>query len=381
MEHILDFKEARLSRWWRLLDRYLLFCISILLLMGLWLASAASVPLAEKQSRDLFHFLINQMIYGVISFSVLIVISMLPITFIRRIAIIGCFIGIIALIALPFWGSSFGKGAIRWYDFGFITVQPSEFIKPAFIIFTAWLFSLSYKEGSPPGKVISLFTLIFIMFVLVKQPDYGQALILFATWLIMFFVSGANWRQISILMGVLCLFLVFSYSAGGNFANRINNFLQETPEARTQIDYAIQAIKEGGIFGVGVGEGQVKWNLPDAHTDFIIAVAAEEYGLVSVFFIIGLFTFIVIRTYFRLREERDLFIRIAGVGLVTIIGLQAFVNMSVSARLLPPKGMTLPLISYGGSSLLASCIAFGCILAFTSERAQGYYGEGWHHGR
>ena len=191
----------------------------------------------------------------------------------------------------------------------------------------------------------------------------------------MYFVAGAPMLLLIILAGLVVFGGTIAYSNSEHFARRIDGFLSPDLDPNTQLGYATNAIREGGFFGVGVGEGQVKWSLPDAHTDFIIAVAAEEYGLICVLVIIALYAVIVVRSLLRLMKERDIFIRLAGTGLVCIFGVQAMINMGVAVRLLPAKGMTLPFVSYGGSSLIAGGIAVGMLLAFTRSRPQGAMGD------
>ncbi len=207
------------------------------------------------------------------------------------------------------------------------------------------------------------------------QPDFGQACLILFGWGVMYFVAGAPILLLVVLAALTVGVGVFSYNASEHFARRIDGFLSPDLDPTTQLGYATNAIMEGGFFGVGVGEGQVKWSLPDAHTDFIIAVAAEEYGLVLVATLIGLYALVVVRSLMRLMRERDPFIRLAGTGLVCIFGVQAMINMGVAVRLLPAKGMTLPFVSYGGSSLIATGIAMGMLMAFTRTRPQGEIGD------
>jgi cell division protein FtsW len=211
--------------------------------------------------------------------------------------------------------------------------------------------------------------------MLAMQPDFGQACLILFGWGVMYFVAGA---PILLLVGMAVLVVLcgtFAYHNSEHFARRIDGFLNPDVDPTTQLGYATDAIREGGFFGVGVGEGQVKWSLPDAHTDFIIAVAAEEYGLILVLCIIALYAIVVIRSMVRLMRERDPFIRLAGTGLACMFGVQAMINMAVAVRLLPAKGMTLPFVSYGGSSLIAGGIAVGMLLAFTRSRPQGEIGD------
>jgi len=294
---------------------------------------------------------------------------------VRRIGVLGFFAAFLALAMLPVFGTDFGKGAVRWYSLGFGSFQPSEFLKPGFIVVSAWLMAASQEINGPPGRMYSLIMTGAIVLLLALQPDFGQACLVLFSWGVMYFVAGSPIILLILLAGGAVLAGSLAYNNSEHFARRIDGFLSPDVDPRTQLGYATNAIQEGGFFGVGVGEGQVKWSLPDAHTDFIIAVAAEEYGLILVLVIIGLFTTITVRSLLRLMRERDSFIRLAGTGLACIFGIQAMINIGVAVRLLPAKGMTLPFVSYGGSSLIAGGIAMGALLAFTRTRPQGEIGD------
>lgn len=367
--------EPVLPKWWRTIDRVTLTAVLLLMAVGLLLGLAASPPLATRNGLPPFFYVQRQIFFGLLGVAAMFAMSLCSPERIRRFATIGFFISLLALILLPFFGTDFGKGAVRWFSLGFGSFQPSEFLKPMLAVFAAWLLAAGGEPGGPPGKALSLGFTMLVLGLLVIQPDFGQAALIAAGWMIMYFLSGA---PMLLLVGFAALVLLGGYAAYHNsehFARRIDGFLAADIDPRTQMGFAQNAISEGGFFGAGVGEGRVKWSLPDAHTDFIIAVAAEEYGLILVLFIIGLYATILIRSLFRLMRERDMFIRLAGTGLVVVFSMQAMINMGVAARLLPSKGMTLPFISYGGSSLLATGIAIGMLLAFTRTRPQGEIGE------
>jgi cell division protein FtsW len=207
------------------------------------------------------------------------------------------------------------------------------------------------------------------------QPDFGQAMLVLFGWGVIYFVAGAPMLLLATVIAAFSVGGVFAYNASEHVARRIDGYLASEVDPRSQIGYATNAIQEGGFFGVGVGEGQVKWTLPDAHTDFIIAVAAEEYGLILVLIILALYAAIVVRSLYRLTRERDPFTRLAGTGLACVFGVQAMINMGVAVRLLPAKGMTLPFVSYGGSSVIAAGITVGMLLAMTRTRPQGQFGD------
>jgi cell division protein FtsW len=370
-----------LPRWWRTVDKWTLFCVLALFGIGLLLGLAASVPLAEKNNLPRFYYVQRQTVFGGIALVVMLVISMMSPRQIRRLGVLGFAVAFVLILALPFIGTDFGKGATRWLSLGFVSIQPSEFLKPGFVAFCAWFMAASMEIGGPPGKLYSFFAAATVVVLLALQPDFGQASLVLFSWLVMYFVAGAPMVLLVVVLGIAVTGGFFAYGASEHFARRINGFLSPDIDPRTQIGYATNAIQEGGFFGVGVGEGTVKWSLPDAHTDFIIAVAAEEYGLIMVLTVIALYMTIVIRSLLRLLRERDPFARIAGTGLACAFGVQALINMGVAVRLLPAKGMTLPFVSYGGSSVIASGIVAGMLLALTRTRPQGEFAEILRRGR
>lgn len=367
--------EPVLPRWWRTIDKWTLASVLILFGIGIFLGLAASPPLAAKNGFAAFHYVERQAIFGGMALTVMLLTSMMSPSLVRRLGVLGFICAFIALALLPVLGTDFGKGATRWYSLGFASVQPSEFLKPGFVIIAAWLMAASQEINGPPGKTMSFFLTVVICMFLAMQPDFGQACLVLFGWGVMYFVAGAPFMLLAIMAGFVIVAGVVAYNSSEHFARRIDGFMSADVDPTTQMGYATDAIREGGLFGVGLGEGQVKWWLPDAHTDFIIAVAAEEYGLVLVVIIIALFALITLRSLVRLVRERDPFIRLAGTGLACMFGVQAFVNMGVAARILPAKGMTLPFVSYGGSSLIAGGIALGMLLAFTRERPQGALGD------
>ncbi|NBD30081.1 MAG: putative lipid II flippase FtsW [Alphaproteobacteria bacterium] len=364
-----------LPRWWRTVDRWTLSCVLALFGIGLLLGLAASPPLAERNGLAPFHYVQRQAFFGAVAIAVMFVTSMLSPTLVRRLAVLGFLAAFIAMLGLPFFGTDFGKGAVRWYSLGFGSFQPSEFLKPGFVVVAAWFMAASQQLGGPPGKSYSFGLTLIIVMLLAMQPDFGQAALILFGWGVMYFVAGAPLLLLIAIAAMVVFGGTLAYSNSEHFARRIDGFLSPELDPRTQLGYATNAIREGGFFGVGVGEGQVKWSLPDAHTDFIIAVAAEEYGLICVLAIILLYMAIVLRSLMRLMKERDPFIRLAGCGLAAMVGVQAMINMGVAVRLLPAKGMTLPFVSYGGSSVIASGIAVGMLLALTRTRPQGEIGD------
>ncbi|WP_299358196.1 putative peptidoglycan glycosyltransferase FtsW [uncultured Paracoccus sp.] len=364
-----------LPRWWRTLDKWTLACVVGLFAIGILLGLAASVPLAEKNGLPRFHYVIRQGVFGGVALMVLLVMSMLPPVQVRRLGVLLFSASFLLVLALPVIGTDFGKGATRWLSLGFTSVQPSEFLKPGLVALVGWFMASSQQVGGPPGKTYAAGVTLIVVVLLALQPDFGQASLVLFSWGVMYFIAGASMIYLVGAVGLTVLGGMFAYANSEHFARRINGFLSPEIDPRTQIGYATNAIQEGGFFGVGVGEGTVKWSLPDAHTDFIIAVAAEEYGFVMVLAIILLYATVVSRSLLRLMGERDPFARIAGTGLACAFGVQALINMGVAVRLLPAKGMTLPFVSYGGSSLVASGIAMGMLLALTRTRPQGDIGD------
>ena len=374
-------RDPVLPRWWRTIDRWSMTSVFVLFGIGLLLGLAASVPLANRNNLDPYFYVQKQAIFGTMAMAAMIFISMTSPVAVRRLGILGFAAALVLVMILPLVGADRGKGAVRWLSVAGFSLQPSEFLKPGFVIVTAWLMAAAQDLRGPPGRLISFVILIVVVGFLAMQPDFGQSALIIFAWAVVYFVAGAPMVLIATVMGIVSAGAVFAYQNSEHFARRIDGFLSPEVDPRTQLGYAANAIQEGGFFGVGVGEGQVKWSLPDAHTDFIIAVAAEEYGLVLVLAIIALYGTVVVRSMFRLMRERDPFIRLAGAGLAAIFAVQAMINMGVAVRLLPAKGMTLPFVSYGGSSVIAAGITVGALLAMTRSRPQGQIGDIFRRGR
>lgn len=368
-------RDPVLPRWWRTIDRWSMTSVFVLFGIGLLLGLAASVPLANRNNLDPYFYVQKQAIFGTMAMAAMIFISMTSPVAVRRLGILGFAAALVLVMILPLVGADRGKGAVRWLSVAGFSLQPSEFLKPGFVIVTAWLMAAAQDLRGPPGRLISFVILIVVVGFLAMQPDFGQSALIIFAWAVVYFVAGAPMVLIATVMGIVSAGAVFAYQNSEHFARRIDGFLSPEVDPRTQLGYAANAIQEGGFFGVGVGEGQVKWSLPDAHTDFIIAVAAEEYGLILVLLILALFGVIVVRSLIRLMAERDPFTRLAGSGLACIFGVQAMINMGVAVRLLPAKGMTLPFVSYGGSSVIAAGITVGMMLALTRSRPRDRMAE------
>ena len=363
-----DVEENLLYRWWLTVDKTSIFLILILMFLGLLMCMASSTELAVENGKGSFFYVGKQAIFCVVGFVILIGLSMSSIKFIRRISIILFFFSLSLLIVIPIFGTDFGKGAYRWLSLGFISFQPSELIKPFYVIFASWLFVSSIEKAGLPGISISAVVSLILIGLLVLQPDFGQASLIIATWSIIYFASGAPVLLLIIVAASAAAFGFYIFKSYSYVADRITNFMSSEIDPLSQLGRARSAIQEGGYLGVGLGEGKVKVHLPDAHTDFIIAVAAEEYGLILCFLIIGLIGFLVIRAIFLLSKVESFFIRLSGTGIAGLIGMQALINLAVTVRLIPAKGMTLPFISYGGSSLISVSILCGILLCLTKRR-------------
>ncbi|MCI4661350.1 MAG: putative lipid II flippase FtsW [Neomegalonema sp.] len=356
------------SLWSRSVDTTTIGLALCLFAIGVVLAFAASPPLAKSNGLEPFFYAWRHLLFGLPTFGVMFAVSFLSARNIRRFGTILALLGLIALILLPFYGVSHAKGAIRWFSMGGISVQPTEFLKPGLVIACAWTLSaLSEKDRQVAwmGALLSFFLIAVTVGMLVSQPDYGQAALIVAVWGAMFFISGAAPWLLLIVLALAAGVGVIGYNIEPHIAERIETYLDPSSSGSHQIQMAEQAIVEGGWFGRGLGEGVAKESLPDGHADFIFAIAAEEYGFVLAVTILALFGALTLRALWRLAPVKDPFIRVAGIGLALLIGLQAFVNMAVTVQLLPNKGMTLPLVSYGGSSMIATGIALGMLLALT----------------
>lgn len=358
--------RSPMANWWWTVDRWFLAAFLSLMGLGAVLSFAASPAVAERIGLDSFHFVIRQLFFMVPAVLVLIGVSFFDRRNVRRLALAMLIASLAMMVAVLFVGAEI-KGARRWlYLFG-VSFQPSEYLKPAFVVITAWLFAEKARNPDIPGNFLALVLLVGVVGLLVLQPDLGQTLLVTATWGAMFFMAGMPWLWIMLIGGIALGGALMAYTVFPHVAGRIDRFI--TGEGDTyQVDMGREALVRGGWFGQGPGEGSVKRILPDSHTDFIFAVAGEEFGLVACMIILSLFAFIVLRGLNAALRERDEFTRYAVAGLVVLFGLQAIINMGVNVQLLPAKGMTLPFISYGGSSLIAMAISMGMVLALTRVR-------------
>lgn len=359
--------RSELGRWWWTVDRWSLVAIVLLMGLGAILLLAASPAAGERIGLDSFYLAKRQFILLPVALAVLAGVSLSSPRWTRRLAVLGL-LGTMLLCAAALLAGSEIKGATRWISLLGFSLQPSEFLKPCFAVTAAWMFAACKDDPAVPGIHIATGLWLLCGALLLLQPDVGQFFVLSAIWGVQFFLSGLPlvW-VVAILIGGICA-LVGTYFALPHVAARIDSFLDPDAGDRYQINRSIEAFSSGGLLGRGPGEGTVKSQLPDAHSDFIFAVAGEEFGLLVCLAIVGLFAFLVLRGFSRVLQDNSLFVLLASAGLLTQLALQALINMASALHLIPTKGMTLPFISYGGSSLLAMALAMGMLLALTRRR-------------
>ncbi|WP_420349761.1 putative lipid II flippase FtsW [Pelagibius sp.] len=359
-----------LGRWWWTVDRWTLLSLIALMGFGAVLMLAASPAAAERIGLKSFQLASRQIVLLPFAAAVLIAVSLATPRWVRRIACVGLLGSVVLLIVTLFVGPEI-KGATRWISLGGLSIQPSEFAKPCFAVVAAWMFSLKSEETGVPGAKIAVALWLMMVALLLLQPDVGQAVLLTAIWGTQVFLAGLPLAWIAVLAVVGAGGLVAAYFALPHVSARVDSFFDPAAGDRYQINRSIEAFMNGGLLGRGPGEGTVKAQLPDAHSDFIFAVAGEELGLIACLLILGLFAFVVLRGFARLLQENSLFVLLAASGLLVQFGLQAFINMASTLHLMPTKGMTLPFLSYGGSSLMALALGMGMLLALTRRRVGG----------
>ncbi|HVY12669.1 MAG TPA: putative peptidoglycan glycosyltransferase FtsW [Alphaproteobacteria bacterium] len=357
-----------LGRWWWTVDHWTLACIGVLLVLGVFLIQAASPAGALHLGQGGFYFVERHLIQLAIGVMIMIGLSLLTPAQIRVAALILFIISFALVIVTIYFGVEV-KGARRWLHLPGMSVQPSEFLKPAFIVMCARLFSRKYETPNFPGQWLAAGLYLMVIAALLSQPDMGMTVLISTVFAAQLLLSGAPLIVIGGLFVIGVGGIGLGYILLPHVASRINRFINPDSGDTYQITRSLEAFHNGGWFGVGPGEGQVKMSLPDAHTDFIFPVAGEEFGLIACLFIVLLFAFIVLRGFWRLSKESNFFVFLAVAGLLIEFGLQAVINMGSALHLLPTKGMTLPFISYGGSSLLALSISAGMLLALTRKRA------------
>jgi cell division protein FtsW len=360
--------RSPVADWWWTIDRWFLAAFLLLMGLGIVLSFAASPAVAERIGLDSFHFATRQIIFMIPALIAMISVSFLDARQIRRLSLVILCVMLVLMLAVLYVGVEV-KGARRWISLAGLSIQPSEFLKPAFVVMCAWLFAEHARQPDIPGNLFAIILLGLVLALLVAQPDLGQTMLVLGTWGGMFFLAGMPWFWI-ILLGAVGVGGAFAaYTMFPHFAGRIDRFM--TGEGDTfQVDMGREAVIRGGWFGQGPGEGTIKRILPDSHADFVFAVAGEEYGIILCFLILALFAFVVLRALRIALKEEDDFTRYAVAGLVIMFGFQSIINMGVNLQLMPAKGMTLPFISYGGSSLIAIAISMGMVLALTRKKPE-----------
>ena len=356
-----------LGRWWWTVDRWSLVAIAALMAFGALLAAASSPAVAERIGLDALYFIKRHFMLLPVAIALIVGVSALTPTQVRRTAVIAFLVCIVLLAATLALGVEI-KGARRWLSIAGFSLQTTELVKPTFAVVAAWLFSEAAHDPKFPGRIICTGLFALVLGLVIAQPDLGQAVVISCVWMAQFFLAGLPMWLVAGMLVLGVSGIVGSYFTLPHVTSRIDRFLDPKSGDTYQIERSIEAFSSGGLFGRGPGEGQVKTVLPDAHADFVFAVAGEELGLILTLMIVALFAFIVLRGMARAMSEHNLFILLAVSGLLVQFGLQALINMSSSLQLIPTKGMTLPFISYGGSSLLGIAFGLGMTLALTRRR-------------
>jgi cell division protein FtsW len=362
--------QRPVARWWWTVDRWSLGALALLIGFGAVMSMAASPAVAERLGYAPLHFAERHLVTVPVALAIMILVSLLPPRTVRRVALIGFAIAV-ALLALTFVVGVEIKGARRWINLPGLSLQPSEFVKPTFIVVAAWLFAEQKERPGFPGNAISMVLFVGLIAMLIKQPDLGMAVVVALVWFAQFFMAGLRlyWVAAGTIAGVGGF--VGAYLWLPHVTSRINRFLDPAAGDSYQVNRSMEAFANGGWWGKGPGEGTVKDVLPDAHADFVFAVAGEEFGLVVCVLIVAVFAFIVLRGFSRLLQEGNFFVVLSATGLLIQFGLQAIINMASTLHLIPTKGMTLPFLSYGGSSMLALALGMGMMLALTRRRLGG----------
>lgn len=361
---------STIAKWWWTVDRWTLVALALLIVVGIIMTMAASPAVADRIGADSFHFVRRHFFFLPLSMAVIFGVSLLSPTRVRRMAAVVFLMSLLLMVLVLVAGPQV-KGATRWISIAGITVQPSEFVKPSFAVVAAWMFAAQRLNIGFPGNMVSMLLFGVVSGLLLLQPDVGMTLVVSAVWFVQFFLAGLHlfWVVLFVAGGVSAL--VGAYFTFPHVASRVDRFLNPDVGDSYQVTTALKAFANGGLLGRGPGEGKIKMVLPDAHTDFILAVAGEEFGLVVCLIVVALFAFVVLRGFSRMLQEDNLFVLLATSGLLVQFGLQAMINMASTVHLMPTKGMTLPFISYGGSSMIALALGMGMMLALTRRRAGG----------
>lgn len=355
------------AQWWWTVDRVLIGAVFVLVAIGLVVSFAASPAVAESKGLGSYHFVIRHAIFTVPAMIVLLACSFLTPRQVRRLALV-VFLGALGAMILTLFVGVEVNGSRRWLAIGPLSIQPAEFVKPGFVVLIAFLLSEGGRRPDLPGRLFAMLLLAMVVAPLVAQPDFGQAMLISLVWCAMIFLAGLQWRWVFALGIAGFGGIAAAYMYLPHVTDRVNAFLDPTSEENYQVRQSIESFMHGGWFGTGPGEGIVKHRLPDSHNDFVFAVVAEEFGILGCAIIASLFALIVVRGLLHAFREPDAFVRLALSGLILLFGTQAFINMAVSLQLVPAKGMTLPFISYGGSSMVAVGLVVGMALALARRR-------------
>ena len=360
-------QRTPLSEWWWTVDRPLLGALVALMLGGIILSLAASPPVAVRIGLEPFHFFNKHVVFLLPSLVVMVAVSFLSPRQVRRLALVVFAISVVLLVMTLLFGAEV-KGSRRWISIVGVNIQASEIAKPTFTVIAAWLFSEAARRPEMPATSLAVALLLLLVALLVLEPDFGQTMLVLMVWGALFFIAGMRIVWAFGLAGAGAAGLFVAYLTVPHVAGRIRRFMDPASGDTFQVDMAMESFTHGGWFGQGPGEGTVKRILPDSHTDFVFAVAAEEFGIILCLALLALFAFVVIRSLSRAYATEDLFARFAASGLAILFGVQAAINMAVNLHLIPAKGMTLPFISYGGSSMISLAFGVGMLLALTRQR-------------
>jgi cell division protein FtsW len=357
-----------IADWWFTVDKWLLIAFLVLIFGGVVLSLAASPAVAERIGiADSYFFVKKQAMFAIPSVITLIGVSFLSPRQIRRLAMLGFIVCVALLIATLFFGPEI-KGGRRWINIVGISLQPSEFMKPMFAVLVGFLLAEGQKRPDMPGRSFSFLILGIVAALFIAQPDFGQTMLICLTWAGLFFISGMSWMWIVVFAGMGAGGILSAYTLVPHVRSRIERFLNPETGDTFQVQTAQEAFINGGWWGQGPGEGTFKRILPDSHTDFVFAVLGEEFGLILCMVLVLVFAFVVLRGFSHALRENDGYVRLAAAGLIMQFGLQSCINMAVNLHMMPAKGMTLPFISYGGSSLIAVALSMGTLLALTRKR-------------
>ena len=359
------------GRWWWTVDRWSFAALIILIVFGAILTMAASPAIADRMGVDGFYFVRRQALFLMPALALMFGVSLLSPRTVRRIAVVGLGFAMVLMVATPIFGDEV-NGARRWLRLGGFSLQISEFVKPCFAVAAAWLFACQRADPTFPANSISIAVCVTIIALLMLQPDFSMAVLIAAVWFAQYFLAGLHLGWMAALAAAGAAGTAAAYAFVPHVASRIDRFLDPATGDSYQVDTALEAFMNGGLIGRGPGEGVVKEVLPDAHSDFVFAVAGEEFGLLLCLAIIVLFGFVVLRGFSRALRGDNLFVLLAVGGLLIQFGLQALLHMGVTVGLVPATGLTLPFVSYGGSSVIAIALGMGMMLALTRRpRGQG----------